>query len=152
MNRIALFPGSFDPITKGHEDIVLRALDLFDEINIGIGVNQSKNHHFTLEERKSWIETTFREYENVKTVTYSGLTIDFCKEISARYLIRGLRSTADFNFEKEIAQMNKPMSEDIETVFLVCRPEFSAITSTIVRDIVRNGGDISTFIPSVVKL
>ena len=150
--RIALFPGSFDPITKGHENILRRALPLFDEIVIAIGKNSSKQSYFTIEQREKWIKQVFANEPKVRIETYTGLTIDFCKKMDARYILRGLRTSADFEFEKSIAQNNNVMAPEIETIFILPIPELSAINSTIVRDIVRNGGDASPFVPSVINL
>ena len=152
MKRIALFPGSFDPITKGHENILRRALPLFDEIVIAIGKNSSKQSYFTIEQREKWIKQVFANEPKVRIETYTGLTIDFCKKMDARYILRGLRTSADFEFEKSIAQNNNVMAPEIETIFILPIPELSAINSTIVRDIVRNGGDASPFVPSVINL
>jgi pantetheine-phosphate adenylyltransferase len=152
MKRTAIFPGSFDPITKGHENILLRALPLFDEIIISIGKNSSKQNYFSLEQREKWIRQVFANEPKVKVETYTGLTIDFCKKMNARYILRGLRTSADFEFEKAIAQNNKIMAPEIETVFILPIPELSAINSTIVRDIIRNNGDASPFVPTVVDL
>ena len=150
--RIAIFPGSFDPITKGHENILRRALPLFDEIIIAIGKNSSKQSYFTLEQREKWIRQVFANEPNVKIETYTGLTINFCKKMNAKFILRGLRTSADFEFEKSIAQNNNIMAPDIETVFILPIPELSAINSTIVRDIVRNGGDASPFVPESIDL
>jgi len=152
MKRIALFPGSFDPITKGHENILRRALPLFDEIIIAIGKNSSKQSYFTIEQREKWIKQLFSNEPKVRIETYSGLTIDFCKKMNARYILRGLRTSADFEFEKSIAQNNNVMAPEIETIFILPIPELSAINSTIVRDIVRNGGDASPFVPEGINL
>lgn len=150
--RIAVFPGSFDPITKGHENILRRALPLFDEIIIAIGKNSSKQNYFTLEQREGWIKKVFENEPKVKVEKYTGLTINFCKQMDANYILRGLRTSADFEFEKSIAQNNNVMAPEIETVFILPIPELSAINSTIVRDIIRNGGDASPFIPKGIDL
>ena len=152
MKRIAIFPGSFDPITKGHENILRRALPLFDEIIVAIGKNSSKQNYFPLEQREKWIKHVFADEPKVSVETYTGLTIDFCKKMNATYILRGLRTSADFEFEKSIAQNNKIMADEIETVFILPIPELSAINSTIVRDIIRNGGDASRFVPAGVDL
>jgi pantetheine-phosphate adenylyltransferase len=150
--RIAIFPGSFDPITKGHENILRRALPLFDEIIIAIGKNSSKQNYFPLEQREKWIRQVFADEPKVKVETYTGLTIEFCKKMNAKFILRGLRTSADFEFEKSIAQNNNVMAPDIETVFILPIPELSAINSTIVRDIIRNGGDASSFVPVSIDL
>lgn len=152
MERIALFPGSFDPFTKGHESIVRRALPLFDKIIIGIGINEDKKDYFPLNHRKKWIEELFENDEKVEINTYSGLTVDYCNEVRARFLLRGLRTSADFEFERAIAQTNKMMDTKIETVFLLTLPEHSYITSSIVREVYKNGGDISNLIPKGISL
>ncbi len=152
MKRIALFPGSFDPITKGHESIVLRALPLFDKIIIAIGVNEQKKDFFPLKYRKAWIEKVFAPYPEVDVVTYEGLTVDLCKKLDAPYILRGLRTSADFEFERSIGQMNKKMFPDVETVFFLTTPEYTAVNSNIVRDIIRHGGDASSFIPEGVDV
>lgn len=151
MSKIAVFPGSFDPITLGHESIIQRAIPLFDKIIISIGVNSTKESYFPLEKRKHWIEKVFKGEKKVEVKTYKGLTIDFCKKENANYILRGLRTSADFEFERVIAQMNRAMEEKIETVFILSTPELSAITSTIVRDIIRNDGDAGKFVPSVIR-
>src|SRR5687768_8398580 len=150
--KIAIFPGSFDPITRGHEDIVKRALPLFDRIIVAIGHNSTKNYFFPLEKRKSFIETSFKNEPKVKVDVYHGLTIDYCKKTGAKYILRGLRNPSDFEFEKSIAQMNRAMAPGIETVLILTAPEFSAISSTIVRDIIRHGGKADQFVPSGVSL
>ncbi len=150
--NIAIFPGSFDPITKGHESILRRALPLFDHIVVAIGINSHKQNYFTLEQREAWIKQVFKDEKKVSVATYSGLTIDFCKQVGASFIVRGLRTSADFEFEKAIAQNNKIMAPDIETVFILPVPELSAINSTIVRDIIRNGGDTSPFVPEGIIL
>jgi len=148
----AIFPGSFDPITKGHESLVLRSLDLFDEIVIAIGSNVNKKYMFPLEQRIKFIEDTFKGYDKITVKSYEGLTIDFCKSVNAKYMLRGLRNSSDFGFEKPISQMNKELNPDIETVFLITSPELSAISSSIIRDILINKGDATKFLPKGVKL
>ena len=150
--RIAIFPGSFDPITKGHENILLRTLPLFDEIIVAIGKNSSKQNYFSLEQREKWLRQVFKNEPKVRIETYTGLTIDFCKKMGAKYILRGLRTSADFEFEKAIAQNNKIMSPEIETIFILPVSELSAINSTIVRDIVRNGGNATPFVPAGIDL
>ncbi|MCC5918638.1 MAG: pantetheine-phosphate adenylyltransferase [Cryomorphaceae bacterium] len=150
-NRIAVFPGSFDPITLGHFDIVSRALPLFDKIIIAIGQNAAKNYMFTLEERMGFIKTIFANTPKIEVHTYSGLTVNFCKEVGAQFLLRGLRNPADFEFEKAIAQANRQMEKDIETVFLLTTARYSYISSSIVRDIIRHGGDYSGLVPEGMK-
>jgi len=152
MERIAVFPGSFDPITKGHESIVKRAIPLFDKIIIAIGINAGKNSMFDLEQRKSWIKSTFKNNPTIEVITYTGLTVDFCKAQDANFILRGLRSYSDFDYEHGIAQMNKSLISSVETVFLIAEPEFSAISSTIVRDIIRNKGKVEQFLPNAVTL
>lgn len=152
MAKIALFPGSFDPITLGHYDVILRSLDLFDKIIIGVGHNSSKSYLFPLQDRIKFIEDSFYDIPQVQVKTYRGLTVDFCKEIGARFILRGLRTSADFEFEKSIAQMNHYMDAGIETVFILSSPQYAPVSSTIVRDIIRNGGDASAFVPEGVKL
>jgi pantetheine-phosphate adenylyltransferase len=145
MKRIGLFPGSFDPFTKGHEAVVKKALELFDEVIIGIGTNTSKSYLFSLEKRKEHIRSLFPNNEKVKIETYQKLTVDFCQEIGAGYIIRGLRDSKDFEYEKSIAHMNHDIS-GIETVFFLTDQQYGAINSTIIREIFRNGGNISPFV------
>jgi pantetheine-phosphate adenylyltransferase len=145
MKRIGLFPGSFDPFTKGHEAVVKKALLLFDEVIIGIGTNTSKNYLFSLEKRKEHIRSLFPDESHVKIETYQKLTVDFCKEIGAGYIIRGLRDSKDFEYEKSIAHMNHDIS-GIETVFFLTDQQYGAINSTIIREIFRNGGNIKPFV------
>ena len=147
----ALFPGSFDPITLGHYDIIKRALDLFDEIVVAIGVNGDKNYMFTVEQRKEFIEQAFADEPKVKVTTYQGLTVDFCKEIDAQFILRGLRNPADFEFEKAIAHTNRKLSQ-IETVFLLTAARTSFISSSIVRDVIRNHGDYTMLVPESVRV
>ncbi|MFY0603522.1 MAG: pantetheine-phosphate adenylyltransferase [Flavobacteriaceae bacterium] len=145
----AVFPGSFDPITLGHIDIIKRALPLFDEIVIAIGINAKKNYMFSIEERMKFIQNAFFAEDKISVQTYKGLTVDYCKAIDAEFIVRGLRNPADFEFEKAIAQTNRKLS-GIETVFLLTSAETSFISSSIVRDIMRNGGDASSLIPKSV--
>jgi pantetheine-phosphate adenylyltransferase len=151
MERIAVFPGSFDPITRGHESIIRRALPLFDHVIVAIGENSEKKSHFTLEQRINWIKAVFEGVPAVSVLSYQGLTVDFCKKIKAGFILRGLRTSADFEFERSIGQINKNLDPDIETVFLLTMPEHTALNSSIVRDILRNGGDASQFVPDAVK-
>ena len=152
MKKLAVFPGSFDPITKGHESIILRALPLFDELHIAIGLNAEKKAFFPIEQRKTWINNVFRDFPKVKVITYSGLTIDYCKKVNAGFILRGLRTSADFEFERSIGQVNKQLYENIETVFLLSTPEHTPLNSSIVRDILRHGGDPSRYVPEAVDL
>ncbi|MFN5910743.1 MAG: pantetheine-phosphate adenylyltransferase [Bacteroidota bacterium] len=151
MKRTGLFPGSFDPFTKGHEAVVRKALTLFDELIIGIGVNSTKVYLFELEKRKAHIRSLFPNEPKLRIETYSGLTITFCKETEAQYIVRGLRDTKDFEYERSIAHMNSDLS-GIETVFFLTDQQYAAINSTIVREIFRNGGDISVFVTNVDQL
>ncbi len=152
MERIALFPGSFDPITKGHESVIRRAIPLFDKIILAIGINDQKKAFFPLETREAWIKQVFSLENKVEVLTYMGLTVDLCKKVGAHYILRGLRTSADFEFERSIGQMNKAMVPDIETVFLLTTPEYTAVNSYIVREIIRNGGDASPFIPEGLEI
>jgi pantetheine-phosphate adenylyltransferase len=147
MDRITVFPGSFDPITRGHESVIRRALPLFDRVIVAIGENGEKRSFFPIERRLEWLHRIFASEPGVKIATYKGLTIDFCRSEGARYILRGLRTSADFEFERGIGQMNKLMYPDIETVFLLCAPEYASLSSSIVRDIIRNGGDVGQFVP-----
>lgn len=147
--RRALFPGSFDPITLGHYDIICRALDVFDEIVVAIGVNNEKKYMFSVEKRKEFIEKAFVNQPKVKVTTYQGLTVDFCKEIDAQFILRGLRNPADFEFEKAIAHTNRTLA-NIETIFLLTAAETSFISSSIVRDVIRNKGDYRFLVPESV--
>ena len=147
----AIFPGSFDPITLGHLDIIKRGISLFDELIIAIGVNADKKYMFSKEERQNFITAAFKDEGKIKVMTYSGLTIDFCREVNADFILRGLRNAGDFEFEKAIAHTNRKLS-DIETVFLLTSSAHSYISSSIVRDVIRNGGDFSSLVPATVKL
>ena len=149
--RKAIFPGSFDPITLGHLDIIKRSLPLFDEIVIAIGVNADKKYMFSLEERKRFIEETFKDEPKVSVITYKGLTIDLCHQIEAHFILRGLRNPADFEFEKAIAHTNRRLSK-IETIFLLTAADTSFISSSIVRDVIRNGGEYQKLVPDAVRV
>ncbi|AVI49980.1 pantetheine-phosphate adenylyltransferase [Pukyongia salina] len=148
--RRAVFPGSFDPLTLGHVDIIKRALPLFDEIIVAIGINADKKYMWTLDQRKSFLEKTFKDYPTVRVGTYSGLTADYCKKENAQYILRGLRNTADFTYEQTIGQANE-RNFGVDSVFLMGSPEMSFISSSVVRDIARNGGDFSKLVPDAVK-
>ncbi len=148
--KTALFPGSFDPITIAHVNILKRALPLFDRVVVGIGLNSSKQAFLSADKREEIVKSIFASYNNVEVQTYQGLTVDFCRKIEATYLIRGIRSAADFEYERAIAQINQTMMPEVETILLLSKPEYSAISSTIVRDILRNKGDVSPFVPEEV--
>ncbi len=150
MSKIAVFPGSFDPITLGHESVVLRAVELFDKIIVAIGHNSDKTGFFTVDERVEMVKKTFENVKKVEVALYEGLTVKFCKDVNAKYILRGLRTSSDFEFEQGIAQMNKKMYPELETVFILSVPELMPVSSTIVRDIYRNNGDISIFVPETV--
>ncbi len=150
--RKAVFPGSFDPFTNGHFDIVSRALPLFDEIVVAIGHNSKKKYLFDLESRKKSIQGLFENNPKISVQVYEGLTVDYCLSINAPYILRGLRNSTDFEYERNIGQMNKALQDEIETVFFLTRPALSAISSTIVRDIYKNGGNINQFIPLDYKI
>lgn len=145
--KIALFPGSFDPVTKAHVDILKRSVALFDKVIIGIGVNSTKQALLPIETRQQMLQAVFADEPKVVVQTYSGLTVDYCKQIGAAYMIRGIRTVSDFEYEKAIAQMNHALVPEIESIFIVSKPGYSSISSTIVRDILRNGGDVSQFVP-----
>lgn len=153
MERIAVFPGSFDPITLGHLDIIKRALPLFDKIIVAIGQNAQKNYMFTMEQRKSFLEKTFADYDKIEIDTYQGLTVDYVLSKNANFILRGLRNPADFEFEKAIAHTNRAMTNRaIETVFLLTSSGKSYISSSIVRDVIRNNGDYTIFVPDAVRV
>ena len=149
--RLAVFPGTFDPLTLGHVDLVLRALPLFDEIHLAIGLHAGKQPMFSIEHRMQWIRETFAAYPTVKTHTYEGLTVHFCRQIGARFLVRGIRNTQDFEYEKAIADMNRTQAPEIETIFLSCSPVYTSLSSTLVRDILRHGGDLNGLLPEAVR-
>lgn len=152
MSKTALFPGSFDPVTVGHVEVISRALELFDKVIVGVGHNSSKSYMFPLQDRVKWIRDSFENVPQVEVATYSGLTVDFCKKSGARFILRGLRTSADFEFERSIAQMNYYLDNGIETVFLLSSPQYAPLSSTIVRDIIRNGGNAGPFVASGVRL
>ena len=145
--KIAVFPGSFDPVTKGHENIVNRASLLFDKIYVAIGINHTKKSFFSLEQRIKWLEQCFNQNEKIEIHTYEGLTIDFCKKMKVNYIIRGIRNGADFRYEKDIAQTNSQLASEIETFFLAASPKLAHISSSIIRDIYSNQGDYKQFMP-----
>ena len=148
--KTAVFPGSFDPITLGHYDLIKRSIPLFDKIIVAIGVNAEKKYMFSLEERKRFIEESFADEPSISVVTYEGLTIDLCKKMNAKFILRGLRNPADFEFEKAIAHTNRKLSK-IETVFLLTAANTSYISSSIVRDVLRNGGEYELLVPPAVR-
>jgi pantetheine-phosphate adenylyltransferase len=150
MSRICLFPGTFDPLTLGHVDIIDRAIPLFDKIIVGIGVNTSKAPMFSADQRREWIKQIYLNEPRVESAVYEGLTIDFCKKIDATFILRGIRYVSDFEYEKTIADANRTMDKTIETIFLTGEPKYTSVASTIVRDIIRNGGNASPFLPDIV--
>ena len=150
--NIAVFPGSFDPITIGHEALVKRAVPLFDKIVVAIGVNTQKKYLFSLEQRMAWLVKVFENEPKVEIANYNGLTAHFCNEINAKYLIRGLRNASDFDYEKTISQLNFIIGKNLETVFLISEPAYSHISSTIVREIIKGDGDTTPFLPKNLKL
>ena len=150
MSRICLFPGTFDPVTLGHTDIINRALPLFDKIIVGIGLNAAKAPMFTPEQRLQWIKDIYKDEERVSGAIYEGLTIDFCQQLGAKFILRGIRYVSDFEYEKTIADANRTLDKHIETVFLTGEPKYTSVASTIVRDIIRNGGNASPFLPNLV--
>jgi pantetheine-phosphate adenylyltransferase len=150
MPHTCLFPGTFDPVTLGHTDIINRALPLFDKIVIGIGINSSKAPMFSPEQRVEWFEEIFKNEPRVEVNTYEGLTVNFCKQIGAKYILRGIRFVSDFEYEKTIADANRTLDRNIETIFLTGEPQYTSVASTIVRDILKHGGDASPFLPEAV--
>jgi pantetheine-phosphate adenylyltransferase len=149
--RIALFPGTFDPITIGHLDIIDRSLPLFDKLIIGIGRNANKEPMFSEEQRKSWVKEIYKGNLKIDAIVYDGLTINACKEVGANFILRGIRYVNDFEYEKAIADMNRALDKNIETVFLTCLPQYTSVASTLVRDVLRNGGDVTPFVPKIVS-
>jgi pantetheine-phosphate adenylyltransferase len=150
MPRIALFPGTFDPITIGHLDIISRSLPLFDKLIIGIGRNSNKEPMFSDKQRLKWIREIYKGNEKVHAVVYDGLTVKCCQQVGANFILRGIRYVNDFEYEKAIADMNRSLDHHIETVFLTCLPQYTSVASTLVRDVLRNGGDVLQFLPAVV--
>lgn len=151
MERICLFPGTFDPVTLGHTDIIGRALPLFDKLYIGLGRNSNKAPMFSEEQRLEWLTEIYRGEPKISVVAYDGLTVDCCKEIGASFIMRGIRYVNDFEYEKAIADMNRSLGNMPETIFLTCLPKYTSIASTLVRDVIKNGGDVAQFLPDVVK-
>jgi pantetheine-phosphate adenylyltransferase len=151
MQRICLFPGTFDPVTLGHIDIIDRALPLFDKLVIGIGRNVNKAPMFSEEQRLLWIREIYKADPKVEAVIYDGLTVDCCKSVGANFILRGIRYVNDFEYEKAIADMNRSLEGNIETIFLTCLPQYTSVASTLVRDVLRNGGDVSQFLPEAVN-
>ncbi|HZH63924.1 MAG TPA: pantetheine-phosphate adenylyltransferase [Flavisolibacter sp.] len=148
--RVALFPGTFDPVTFGHLDIIERALPLYDKLFVGIGINSNKQPMFSAETRVQWLNELFKNEPRVEAVIYDGLTVECCKKVGANYILRGIRYVNDFEYEKAIADMNRTLDENIETIFLTCLPKYTSVASTLVRDVIRNGGDVSQFVPVAV--
>lgn len=151
MSRICLFPGTFDPVTLGHVDIINRAIPLFDKIVVGIGKNTIKAPMFSAEQRLEWIGQIYKTQPCIEGAIYEGLTVNFCKKINARFILRGIRYVSDFEYEKTIADANRTLDNSIETIFLTGEPKYTSVASTIVRDIIRNGGDASHFLPEIVS-
>ena len=152
MQRICLFPGTFDPVTLGHIDIINRAMPLFDKIVVGIGRNVNKVPMFAEELRLQWVKDIYKNEPKVEAVLYDGLTVNCCKNVGAKFILRGIRYVNDFEYEKAIADMNRSLEGHIETVFLTCLPQFTSVASTLVRDVYKNGGDVSQFLPDIVNL
>jgi len=150
MQRICLFPGTFDPLTLGHKDIIDRALPLFDKLYIGIGVNANKQPMFSEQQRLDWINAIYLNNPKVEGIIYEGLTVDCCKSVGANFILRGIRYVNDFEYEKAIADMNRSIAYQIETVFLTCLPQFTSVASTLVRDVIKYGGDVTQFLPDIV--
>lgn len=148
--RICLFPGTFDPLTLGHTDIIDRALPLFDKLIIGIGRNVNKEPMFSEEQRLMWVREIYKTNSKVEATAYDGLTVECCKGVGANFILRGIRYVNDFEYEKAIADMNRSLDHNIETIFLTCLPQFTSVASTLVRDVIRNGGDVNQFLPKEV--
>ena len=149
--RICLFPGTFDPVTLGHTDIINRALPLFDKLVIGIGRNANKKPMFSEKQRLKWLREIYKNNPKVEALAYDGLTVGCCNQVGAHFILRGIRYVNDFEYEKAIADMNRSIDKKIETIFLTCLPQFTSVASTLVRDVLRNGGDVSQFLPDVVN-
>lgn len=153
VERIAIFPGSFDPITSGHYNIIIRSLAMFDKLIVAVGINSDKKYMFSVEQRVSWLEQTFSDFPQIQIDTYEGLTVDYCKKVNSKFILRGLRNPADFEFEKNIAHINKDLSKnEIETVFLLTAVEKSYVSSSSVREVIKNNGDFSKYVPTTVKI
>ena len=151
MKRICLFPGTFDPVTLGHTDIIDRALPLFDKMFIGIGRNTNKQPMFTEIQRLEWLQQIYKGNDKVEAIVYDGLTVNCCKLVGANFILRGIRYVNDFEYEKAIADMNRSIAANIETIFLTCLPQYTSVASTLVRDVLKNGGQVSKFLPDVVN-
>ncbi|MBK9719032.1 MAG: pantetheine-phosphate adenylyltransferase [Saprospiraceae bacterium] len=150
--KIAVIPGSYDPITFGHIDIIRRALPLFDEVIVAIGINSQKKNLFSLDERIRWIQEIFKDEPKVKVDHFEGLTLHYCQKMGAKYLVRGIRNATDFDYERTISQIHNTIATDLETLFFIAKPELSHISSTIVRELILGGGDISAFVPDLVSV
>jgi pantetheine-phosphate adenylyltransferase len=149
--KICLFPGTFDPVTLGHTDIIDRALPLFDKVIVGIGRNMNKEPMFSEQQRVDWLNEIYADNDKVEALVYEGLTVDCCREVNANFILRGIRYVNDFEYEKAIADMNRSLAHNIETIFLTCLPQFTSVASTLVRDVLRNGGEVSNFLPKAVN-
>lgn len=152
MSKIAVFPGSFDPFTIGHESVVRRSLELFDKIIVAVGVNSGKAPLMSADSRVAMIREVFKNDSKVECELFEGLTVDFCKKVGANYMLRGIRTSSDFEYERAIAQVNKRMLPEVESVFLLTSPEHTPVNSTIIRDIIRNGGDAAQFLPADIDI
>lgn len=151
MSRIALFPGTFDPVTKGHTDIIDRSLALFDKLYIGIGRNVNKQPMFSEQQRLRWLQEIYAGNPKVEAVVYEGLTVDCCREVNANFIVRGIRYVNDFEYEKAIADMNRSLQGNVETIFLTCLPQYTSVASTLVRDVLKNNGSVEQFLPDAVN-